>query len=420
MGVIKCSQCGKLVPDKFAKCPKCGNALSVVANDTNIEETACKSVNTTQAEVSANVETVFKQAATNVESTLNEVATSVKPTLEGEAKNSDVTNDAEATEAVVKADAKESIECEEPAQMKEVVQQQTSVETNVSALSSTSSSSSAKGSSNTKRLVVRLASTLFALALIVVGAIIILGGSGSDDDAYTYTPWSDLNMYFDINQVVHEEDFSHFNSYEITANRLIMNREHPSEEQYSAVVLGTGVWVRSYPRLQNRTKRCQVDTGDRLLVTRIAGYSGGEYWSYAEVLSGRRAGKKGYIANDYIIEQDKYDVLDRYVLNGNSNMNIYTPSKYLNAIATVLLKLNAHQRNLNLDVNILDTMVLGQHTVVTYQIYDRNVAKNASLLAVVLFFDNNNDYIVIGVVPGSDVNHIVPNVNGSYDIYFVR
>ena len=51
---------------------------------------------------------------------------------------------------------------------------------------------------------------------------------------------------------------------------------------------------------------------------------------------------------------------------------------------------------------------------------DMNMAKNSTLLAFVLFFNNNNDYVVLGVVPGSEVNQIDPNPNGSYDIYFVR
>lgn len=276
--------------------------------------------------------------------------------------------------------------------------------------------------SKTKRRVVRLLSALFALALIAGGAFIILFGSKSsvEADSHGYAPWVDLGLYFDLDKVVEEEDFAHFNSYEIGSDRLALTREYATEGEYPAVVLGTGVWVRSYPQLKNRTKRCQVQMGDQLMVTRSAGYSNGSYWSYVSVLSGRRAGKEGYISNDYIIEQEKYDMLERYIFTGNSNMNAKTSSKYLNAIATVLLKLDVNKRYPNLEVTMLDTAVIGYNTVVTYRIQDMNMAKNGSLLAFVQFFNNNNDFVVLGIVPGSGVNQIQPNANGSYEIYFVR
>ena len=337
MGVIKCSQCGRVVPDTLEVCPKCG--CSVVA------------------------------AATP--------------------SNADITTDA--------GDAPQQAPVEEvKAKPKH---------------------------SSTKRMVVRIISTLFAVALITGGAFIILNGSNTDTDTevHGYAPWGDLSAYYNLDAVVEEESgLCRFNTYELTHDRLALRREHVADGEYSAVVLGTGVWVRSYPQLKNRTKRCQVQTGDKLLVTRSAGYSDGSYWSYASVLSGRRAGKEGYISNDYIIEQEKFDVLQRYILAGGSNMNAATPAKYLNAIATVLCKLNVHKRYPNLVVSILDTAVVGNNMVVTYKVHDLNVVNNSTLLVFVQFFGNNNDYIVLGVVPGTSVNHITPNVNGSYDMYYVN
>ena len=334
MGVIKCSQCGRIVPDTLEVCPKCGCSIVAAATPTEADTTT-------------------------------DVASTPQPTPVEEAKPKH---------------------------------------------------------SRTKRMVVRLLSAIFAVALIAGGAFIILNGSDSDSDVevHGYAPWADLGAYYNLDAVVEEAGFNRFNTYELTHDRLALRREHIVEGEYSAVVLGTGVWVRSYPQLKNRTKRCQVQTGDKLLVTRSAGYSDGSYWSYASVLSGRRAGKEGYISNDYIIEQEKFDVLQRYILSGGSNMNVATPAKYLNAIATVLVKLNVHKRYPNLLVSMLDTAVLGKNVIVTYKIHDQNVVNNSTLLVFVQFFGNNNDYIVLGVVPGTSVNHITPNVNGSYDMYYVN
>ena len=335
MGVVKCSQCGRIVPDTLEVCPKCGCSIvaSVTPNDVNSTEGG------------------------DVPPITPEVKPMPKPKH-----------------------------------------------------------------SPTKRLVVRLISTLFAAALIAGGAYIILNGSSSDDDAevHGYAPWQDLSAYFNLDAIVEEDDFCRFNTYELTNDRMVLRRENVADVQYNAVVLGTGVWVRSYPQLKNRTKRCQVQTGDRLLVTRSVGYSSGSYWSYATVLSGKRAGKEGYVSNDYIIEEDKYDMLQHYIFSGGSNMNVMTPAKYLNAIAAVLVKVNVPKRYPNLQVSMLDTAVIGPNVIVTYKIHDFNVVNNSTLLAFVQFTGNSNDYVVLGVVPGSAVNHIAQSANGSYDIYYVR
>lgn len=274
---------------------------------------------------------------------------------------------------------------------------------------------------SSKRVVALLLSALFAVALIGGGAFIILGASESDvEESHGYAPWVDLTSHFNLDKVVDSDGHSHFNSYELTHECLPISRELIVEDEYDAVVLGTGVWVRSYPQLKKRFQRCQVKTGDLLHVTRSAGYQSGGYWSYVKVNSGRRAGKEGYIPNDYIIEQEKYDLLQRYVLTGSTNMNHRTPSKYLNAIATVLMKLEANTRHPNLDVAQLDVSPFKQQTIVTFGISDRNVAENNSLLAFVQFYNNNNDFVILGIVPGKVVNQVSQNPNGSYDIYYIK
>ena len=273
-----------------------------------------------------------------------------------------------------------------------------------------------------KRWVVRLLSTLFALALIAGGAYIIIGGSDAKSDVaeHNYAPWTDLGQYYNLGVIVNEEGLYHFNSFDISHECEAFTYEPTVEGEYQAVVLGTGVWVRSYPQLKTRTKRCRVQTGDRLLVERQAGYSNGINWSYVSVLSGKRAGKEGYIPNDYIIEQEKFDVLQRYIFDGETNISASTSSEQLNAIATVLVKLNAHLRYPNLEVTMLDSVKLDSNTIGTYRIHDLNIAENSTLLAFVQYFANSADYVVLGVVPGTGVDSVKQNENGSYDIYFVK
>ena len=90
----------------------------------------------------------------------------------------------------------------------------------------------------------------------------------------------------------------------------------------------------------------------------------------------------------------------------------------LRAIADVLLKFEVNKRHPNIAVQMLDNINYGEHTIVTYQIRDFGIAENNTMLAVVQFFNSNNDFMVLGIVPGNSVNNVLRNPNGSYDVYF--
>lgn len=340
MGVIKCQKCSRIVSDKIAVCPKCGNVLKSAEKST------------------------------------------IAP----------VAPEHEASAPVASIPSKSAVE--NPA-----------------------------APSTTKRWMVRVLSAVFALALIIGGALIIItrGDKGDDKPAHSYAPWPDLSEHYDLNKVDEiANGICHFNSYELCNGLVPFSSDRLDDAEYSAKILGTGVWVRSYPTLKNRTKRCQVQTGDVVRVLRSVGYMNGKYWSYVYVMSGRNAGKEGYICSDYIIEQERYDLIYRYIFAGSSNMNVQTPNKYLNAIGQVLQKLDVQNRNPNLVVTMLDVATYSHHTIVTYQIHDLHVVVNSSLLAVVQFFNANNDSVVLGIVPGNGVSRVDQNPNGSYDVYYNR
>ena len=274
--------------------------------------------------------------------------------------------------------------------------------------------------SRTKRILVAICGVLFALGIIAAGAHIILSGSSEEEATkLSYAPWPDLGEHYNLSYVnMLEDGVSHFNSFEISQGCIPFTGDFSADGEYDATVIGTGVWVRSYPRLNNRYKRCQVRNGDQITVLRSMGNTDGKTWCYAKINSGRRAGKEGFICTDYIIEQGRYDLLKRYVLDAECNVDLKSPTKYLRSIAAVMSKLDVNQETRNLSVMMLDEATFDQQTIVTFQLRDHNIADNGSLLAFVLFFDHNDDFVVLGIVPGNDINSILPNQNHSYDIYY--
>ncbi len=277
-----------------------------------------------------------------------------------------------------------------------------------------------KADSRAKRVLVALLAILFALGIIAVGAYYILESpKRADDSALTYAPWPDLAEHYDLRRVeVVDSTLCHFNSFDIAQGCVPFLSEHATEQQYEATVLGTGVWVRSYPELKNRRKRCQVRSGDRLTVVRSVDFNNGKHWHYVKLTGGRRAGVEGYISSDDVIEQRQYDMLERFVFVETSNLNQKSDKRYLHAVASVLLKLGAEKENMNLDVAVVDTFVFEKQSVVAFKIVDRNIADNGSMLAVVQFYNDNNEFVVLGIVPGQSISRVELSDNGSYDVYY--
>ena len=277
-----------------------------------------------------------------------------------------------------------------------------------------------KQHSRSKRIVVAFIAVIFALGAIAGGAFIIMSGTDVvDDNSIRYEPWADLGEHYDLSKIkLLEDDIYHFNSYDLSQGRIPFTAYRSSDEGFEAAVLGTGVWIRSYPQLKNRTKRCQVQTGDQLTVIRKSDYMDGKNWYYVKVKSGRCAGAEGYICADYVIEQRAYELLERFVFNGSSNVNIKSQTSYLRALATVLVRLVGDKANTNLSVQMLDTTIYERHTIVSFQIRDLSLAANSSLLVFVQFLDNSEDFTVIGIVPGNDINTIMHCPDCSFDIYY--
>ena len=261
----------------------------------------------------------------------------------------------------------------------------------------------------------KLATKWLQSAVIIIAALVLVGCGSS---SLSYEPWTDLSNHFNLDAIEASGYQARFNSYDISQGREPYVSQLLDDREYFVTVLGTNVVLRSQPKVSAATKIGTVNTGDVLTTRGSSVYFNDKYWNYVYVSSGRSAGRYGYVCTDYIIEQEKYKVVREYVFTSRSNMSIKTESKYLNAIGDILLKLNVNRYHPNLLVELHDTARWHQHDIVTFRITDINSRQNNSLLAVVQFTQGTNDYVVLGVVPGSHIYDVSPMPNGSYDIHF--
>lgn len=237
--------------------------------------------------------------------------------------------------------------------------------------------------------------------------------------SFVYAPWVDLSRYFDLDKIqVSESGLKSFNSLDISYGKQLFAGQRHDNSVYNATVLGTGVRLRSQPTIEKSSIRSSLNTGDKLSVLRSIGYMNGKYWDYVYVNTGCSMGREGYVCSDFIVSQEQAEIIHGYIFRDGSNINVSTPSKMLRAIADILLAFEVNLRHPNIGVQMLNDINYGEHNIVTYQIRDYSIAENNTMLAVVQFFSTNNDFVVLGIVPGNNVNNVVRNPNGSYDIHF--
>lgn len=258
---------------------------------------------------------------------------------------------------------------------------------------------------------------LFTLVCVVIATALFTGCFGGDSG---YKPWQDMSDYFDLDQIQPSGSMYHFNSYDLGKGKIPYRNERLNDNEYTATVLGLNVLLRSDRIISPRTRIGSVNTGDMISVQSRSEYSNGKFWNYVYVSSGPYAGRSGYICTDFLIGQDQYEALRKYVFSPKSNILPNAESKYLNAISAILLKLNVNDYNPNLLVDVIDVDFWAKKTVVSFRIHDINLKDNASLLAFVEFTSGENDYTVFGIVPGSNVRSITPCPNGSYDVIFEK
>lgn len=238
---------------------------------------------------------------------------------------------------------------------------------------------------------------------------------------FTYAPWTDLTAYFDLSKIekLSGSNMFTFNSYEISQGRLPMTSDRLESGEYNAMILGAGVWMRSKPIVAGYTKRAQLNTGHYFVVTKHNFFANGRYWCYGFITyPGEGVYDYGYVCSDYVVSTEQFEMVQKYLFQQGSNLNYKTESKMLRAAADILLKFEADKRHPNLSVSMLNHYPFGQHTLVVYQIRNYSTQENNCMLAIVQFFNDNNDFVILGIVPGNGINQIQPNANGSYDVYF--
>lgn len=289
-------------------------------------------------------------------------------------------------------------------------------------------------------------STILAVC-IAVGMTALGGGIGytllenSDDDdtnktvkpvvvdevvesepGFDYGPWNDLNDYFDYNNVgMLGRDRYTFRTSELCVNAH--NWRKPSLEKGE-----TEAYVFATPELVIRTEHpSNPDSfivnglcyGVKLRVLEV--YD--DNYAKVEYLEGETRhpiedGLVGYVSTEFIASAKNFDLMSRYVLTDEAAKKSFKVSKWRLAAADVMYAVGATRAKANVSIAIDKVVVVknDKESVVVFGI--KRDDSDVKLLAIVEFFGADNEYRILGIIPGEKVEDVRFYSTGDYAVIY--
>lgn len=248
-----------------------------------------------------------------------------------------------------------------------------------------------------------------------------------DDDivevpGFDYGPWNDLNDYFDYNNVgMLGHDRYTFRTSELCVNAHKWRKPSLAKGETEAYVFAT-------PELVIRTEHpSNPDSfivnglcyGVKLRVLEI--YD--DNYAKVEYLEGETRHPieddlVGYVSTEFIASATNFDLMSRYVLTDESAQKSFSVSKWRLAAADVMYAVGATRAKANVSIAVDKVVVVksDKESVVVFGI--KRDDSDVKLLAVVEFFGADNEYRILGIIPGEKVEDVRFYSTGDYAVIY--
>lgn len=282
---------------------------------------------------------------------------------------------------------------------------------------------------------------LLAAALVVVGVVVgVLLMCGDEptkpvekpqeepaevvDDGprFDYGPWNDLNYYFDCNNVgmlardrftvrtselcVNTKNWrspllasGEREAYVFATPELCIRTEHPSNpKSYIVNGLCYGVKVRVLEECADNVAKVEYVSGQT-----------------KHPIDGSLV---GYVSREYLTSERVYNLMNRYVLPSEAAEARFKVSKWRLAAADIISAVGATPDGPNITIDVEKVVVVerDKESVVVFGLTRED--SDVKLLAIVEFFAADNEYRILGIIPGEMVEDVRFYNTGDYVVRY--
>jgi hypothetical protein len=229
-----------------------------------------------------------------------------------------------------------------------------------------------------------------------------------EEPRFDYGPWNDLNDYFDYNAVgMLDRERYCFRTTELCVNKHKWRTSTLDENEEIAYVYATpALCIHSRAHSTNYSTMLNgLKLGARLKVLERLP----DNWAKVEYLDGEtekpvKEPLVGYVSMEYITHQKMYNIMKRHILPTADDEARFKVSKWRRAASDIIYIVGATPQGPQMKVTIenVKTIARNQESVVVFGLTRSD--SDIKLLAFVEFYASDNEYRILGIIPGENVS----------------
>ena len=226
-------------------------------------------------------------------------------------------------------------------------------------------------------------------------------------DRFDYGEWTDLNDYFDYEAIgmLDRERFC-FRTTELCVNKHNWLASKLDSTETIAYVYATPVLcIRSQAySTDQRTILNGLKFGTRLMILERLPNN----WAKVQYIKGETEGPVngtliGYVSMEYLTNEKTYNIMKRHVLPTLDDEARFSVSKWRRAAADIIYIAGAtfYGPKVNVTIENVKEISRNQESVVVFGLTRED--SDIKLLAFVEFYAGDNEYRILGIIPGERV-----------------
>lgn len=258
--------------------------------------------------------------------------------------------------------------------------------------------------------------------------------SEASDSAMTtfdYGKWNDLNEFFDAETIgMLDRGKYTVNTVELCRNAHSWRKATIGKNEKTAIVFAhPSLRIRNYPASDSRSTVLNgLGYGCKVRIVEVVDGD----WAKVEYISGElddmsaatsSAGLTGYVSTSFLINEKLFRIMDRHITASDDDRAEFDVSKWRRATTYLIYALGATATSPKIDVEVEEVWTYEDdntgeelESLVIFGLERKDC--DVELLAFVEFFAEDEEYRILGIVPGSSILNVKMLGSGNYDIIY--
>lgn len=227
--------------------------------------------------------------------------------------------------------------------------------------------------------------------------------------------WPDLSQNINSEAIVEiSEGVNRFYTNELLKREFSLTRGGIERDATRAVIFANTVNLRSSRSTQSNANVVKsVKYGTAVDILRI--YNNG--WAEISFTEADGQTYSGFVSDEFIVSPTDFMLMDRYITTTSALRKEFSQAKWRHAATDILTSLGLNTESVNVEVSVAKRFTAKCGDDIVGFIVSREDSP-ISLIAIVEFYEGDQNYHMLGIIPGSEILKISESDEGRYDILY--